>query len=271
MKKTLIGIFLLIFITVTGCGLIDSDNNDITKETPEVNEPDTDDENVNQEKEPKDEEPVEKESYLESTVEINSEGLKVVTNPSDISVLVNKDRNLPYDYEPEDLIDPEIPFVQGQDSPVRFMREEAGVALREMFAKAKEEGFIFYGRSGYRSYKIQKILFDSYVELSGEEAANKYSARAGQSEHQTGLAMDVTSEVVGNKLTEKFGETEDGKWIKENAHEFGFIVRYPKGKEDITGYQYEPWHLRYVGKKVATEIYELDITLEEYFRDYYNQ
>ncbi|MBS4534896.1 M15 family metallopeptidase [Clostridium sp. D2Q-14] len=262
MKKKPYNIFLLILFTsiivfICGCGINankgEPNDEDIEKEEP--NEP-IKDENL-------------KESYLESTVKINSEGLKVVTNPSDILVLANKERNLPPDYEPEDLINPDIPFVQGQDSPVRFMREEAGLALAKMFSEAEKEDIIYYGRSGYRSYQIQQTLFNNYVEAHGEEAANKFSARPGQSEHQTGLAMDITSESVNNQLTEKFGETEDGLWLKKNAHKFGFILRYPKGKENITGYQYEPWHFRYVGKKIAKEIYELDVTLEEYFRDYY--
>ncbi|MBS4538363.1 M15 family metallopeptidase [Clostridium sp. D2Q-11] len=270
MKKLLMMISILVFISISGCGIVDNDTNDI-EDTPKEEEPEEpNDKDDKDQANNEDKEPVEKEPYLESTIRTDSDGKNIVTNPSDIIVLVNKNRNLPSDYEPEDLISPGTPFRQGQDSPVRFMREEAGLALREMFAAGEEAGFIYYGRSGYRSYQIQQILFNNYAEAHGEEAANKFSARPGQSEHQTGLVMDITSEVANFDLTEEFGETEDGKWLQENAHRFGFILRYPKGKEDITGYQYEPWHYRYVGKEMAKEVYELDVTLEEYFKDYYN-
>jgi len=97
--------------------------------------------------------------------------------------------------------------------------------------------------------------------------AAKYVALPGQSEHQTGLAMDVTSESANWGLSNNFGETNEGKWLKDNCYKYGFILRYPEGKEDITGYNYEPWHIRYVGKKVSTYIYTNNITLEEFFSE----
>ena len=114
-----------------------------------------------------------------------------------------------------------------------------------MFDAAEKEDIILYARSGYRSYDTQVQLFKNYAANHGEEAANKYSARPGESEHQTGLVMDVTSESVNLQITSDFGETKEGKWVKENAHNYGFIIRYPEGKSDITGYVYEPWHLRF--------------------------
>lgn len=96
------------------------------------------------------------------------------------------------------------------------------------------------------------------------EAANQFSARAGESEHQTGLAMDISSKSVNFSLTQSFAQTREGKWLEENASEFGFIIRYPEGKEHITGYQFEPWHLRYVGKNPSLEIASRNITLEGY-------
>src|SRR5699024_2575641 len=104
-----------------------------------------------------------------------------------------------------------------------------------------------------------------YAERNGIEAANRYSAKPGQSEHQTGLVMDITSESVNFDLSEDFGKTPEGEWVANNAHLFGFIIRYPEGKEDITGYIYEPWHLRYLSPDVATAVFESELTYEEFF------
>jgi D-alanyl-D-alanine carboxypeptidase len=136
-----------------------------------------------------------------------------------------------------------------------------------MVDKAGQEGIVLKMTTAYRSYDFQKILFDSYVEKEGEEAANKYSAKPGQSEHQTGLSVDVSSPSVGYQLSNEYGETPEGKWLAGHAHEFGFIIRFPKGKEDITGYQYEPWHIRYVGRAAAEEIYKEGLTLEEFLQE----
>ena len=147
------------------------------------------------------------------------------------------------------------------------MRKPAADALEKLFAAAQKEDLNLFAQSGYRSYERQEELYTAYVERDGEEAANKYSAQPGQSEHQSGLAMDVTSPDVNFLLNEAFGETAEGKWIKEHCYEFGFIIRYPKGKETVTEYQFEQWHLRYVGEKAAKEIMEKEITLEEYLED----
>lgn len=182
---------------------------------------------------------------------------------SDLSILVNKGVELGPDDHPDDLVTVDVPTIL--DNPeVNQLREEASDALSKMFAKAKEDGFTLYARSGFRSYQTQEQLFASYVVRNGEEAANRYSARPGQSEHQTGLTMDVTAESVSFDLEEEFGNTDEGQWIEENAHKFGFIIRYPKDKEDITGYIYEPWHLRYLTVDLATAVYESGLTYEEF-------
>ena len=124
---------------------------------------------------------------------------------------------------------------------------------------AAEEGLNLWIGSGYRSYQDQEIIYNNYVAMDGVEMADTYSARPGYSEHQTGLVIDC------NTIDDAFGNTPESAWLAEHAHEYGFVIRYPKGKEDITGYQYEPWHIRYVGSKVATECYERGICLEEYF------
>ncbi|WP_188456032.1 D-alanyl-D-alanine carboxypeptidase family protein [Virgibacillus oceani] len=187
-----------------------------------------------------------------------------VSNPTDKLVLVNKQHELPDGFEPKDLVVPDVPFPFKEDLPKKYMRKEAAKALEKMFTATEKAGLELYAQSGYRSYNRQQVLFASYSEQHGEKEANKFSARPGESEHQTGLTMDVTSPDIKFQLNTDFGKTDEGKWIRENAHKFGFIIRYPKGKEAITEYQYEPWHLRYVGKEAAKVIYEQQITLEEY-------
>lgn len=188
----------------------------------------------------------------------------VVNNPADTLVLVNKSHALPSDYIPDNLVAPNVRFAFTQDLPKRYMRKEAANALEDLFVAGDKADVNLFAQSGYRSYNRQESIFASYVARDGEDAANKYSARPGESEHQTGLTMDVTSPDINFNINTNFADTEEGKWVKAHAHEFGFIIRYPKGKEDITKYQYEPWHLRYVGKEVAAVIHEKDITLEEY-------
>lgn len=189
-----------------------------------------------------------------------------IFNPSSTAVLVNKSYSLNEEDAPDDLVLVDVPTVL-ESVEIRQMRQVAADALKEMFSAAEEEGIILHARSGYRSYQTQVQLFNNYVENHGEEAANRYSARPGESEHQTGLAMDVTSESVNYQLTEAFGETEEGIWVKENAHDYGFIIRYPEGKEAITGYIFEPWHLRFLGKELATDVYESGLTYEEYLAE----
>lgn len=191
-------------------------------------------------------------------------GSEITGNPYEILVLVNKHHALPEDFIPEDLVIPEIRFPFTEDLPKKQMRKVAADAIEEMFAAADKEGLTLFGQSGYRSYDRQVAIFAANVEKNGEEAANTYSARPGESEHQSGLTMDVTNAEVGFDLVIAFGDTPEGKWLQEHAAEYGFIIRYPETKVDITEYQYEPWHIRYVGKKAATEIMEKGISLEEY-------
>ena len=178
-------------------------------------------------------------------------------------LLVNKTHPLAESYEPSDLI--VVQHQVGSHAAImRYMRKEAAEHLDAMCEAAAEEGHEIGIRTAYRPYSYQKGIFNDYVNRYGEEEANKFSARPGQSEHQTGLCADVTSPSVDYKLTTEYGEAPEGMWLAENAHRFGFIIRYPLGKEDITGYQYEPWHVRYVGEEHAAKIYEQGITLEEY-------
>ena len=134
-------------------------------------------------------------------------------------------------------------------------------AFNKMNADAKSLGLNLWIASGYRSYWTQNTLYNNYVAADGKEEADTYSARPGYSEHQTGLAFDL------NSVESSFANTDEGKWVKDNCYRYGLIIRYPKGKENITGYMYEPWHLRYVGVELATKLYNNGewITLEEYF------
>ena len=189
-----------------------------------------------------------------------------VENPYDVLALVNKEHALPSDYLPEDLVVPDVRFPFTEDVPKKQLRKVAATALENLFKSSEEAGLELFAQSGYRSYERQEAIFNNNIERHGEEHANTYSARPGESEHQTGLVMDVTNQAVNFELTTEFGETEEGIWLKDNAHKYGFIIRYPKDKEDITKYQYEPWHIRYVGKNLAKELHEKEITLEEFYQ-----
>lgn len=195
------------------------------------------------------------------------DGKKVIQNPDNILVLVNKQFSLPSSYEPENLVRPKVNFSFGsEDIEKSYMRKEAAKALEKMFSDAKKEANLdLFAVSGYRSFKRQQEVFNAQVASVGEKKAIQVVAFPGQSEHQTGLTMDISSQSADFLLEESFEKTAEGKWLRENAHRYGFIMRYPKGKEAITGYDYEPWHFRYVGKEAATIIYEEGWTLEEYF------
>lgn len=188
-----------------------------------------------------------------------------VEEPERIDVIVNKQRKLPEGYETPNLTVPDVPFSFEEFHPKKQMRKKAAVALEELFQAAEEDGLEPVAASGYRSYERQKAIYENSVAENGREYANRYSAKPGTSEHQTGLAMDVTSAEMGFGLDESFVNTEEGQWLKENAHRFGFVIRYPEGKSDITGYAYEPWHLRFVGKELAGKVHAENVTLEEYF------
>lgn len=194
----------------------------------------------------------------------NRTSSQVVSNPETIPVLVNKLNKLPEHYKPQDLIYPDIPFTFKEKIEKRKMRAAAAAAIEKLFAGADQDGVKLLGVSAYRSHEVQASLFNHYVKSDGYEAAKTYSAVPGTSEHETGLAIDVTGGDGKCAAEECFKGTAEAVWLQNHAAEYGFIIRYPKGKEAITGYQYEPWHLRYVGRKIAAEIMQSGITLEEY-------
>ena len=193
------------------------------------------------------------------------ENVITVSNGDSKLVLVNKNYALDSSYAPSDLVLPNVLALGHEQNKTIYLREEASQHLEQLFSAAEQEaGLIFLARSGYRSYETQVSLYQRYVDQNGQEAADRFSARAGHSEHQTGLAIDVTADSVNGQLTTEFGKTAEGIWLKDNAHRFGYIIRYLEGRESETGYQYEPWHIRYVGVEAATEIYQNNWILEQY-------
>ncbi|MBO4818511.1 MAG: M15 family metallopeptidase [Firmicutes bacterium] len=188
----------------------------------------------------------------------------------DMLVLVNKKYHVTQSYEPDDLVVVQR-WVQGVGDPsqgTNAMRREAAQALNTMLDAAAAQGYDMKLRTGYRSYSYQEMLFNSYARNYGESEANKYSARAGQSEHHTGLACDLGAASQGYELRDDFGESPEGKWIKDHCCEYGFILRYIDGTLDSvgqhTGYIYEAWHIRYVGVDAAKIITDNGWTFEEY-------
>lgn len=200
----------------------------------------------------------------DKTIEVGKNGVATVTNPESMLVLVNKKRELSSTYAPDDLVKPDVEFSFSGDSPKQKMRKTAASALEKLFAGAQKDGITLKAVSGYRSYATQKSIFSRNADLKGEEVANRTSARPGQSEHQTGLAMDVSSASANYELEPKFGDTKEGKWLAAHCAEYGFIIRFLNGEEDVTGYSYEPWHVRYVGKEAAKQIMKQGVTLEAY-------
>ena len=173
--------------------------------------------------------------------------------------LVNKEYMIGADYVPDDLVMPDVK----KSSSAVLMRKEAAQALEEMFAAAKEEKITLVAVSGYRSYQTQRAIYNRRRKAAGKAHVERFVAVPGASEHQLGLAMDVSrSKTAGLKAS--FGKTKEGIWLAENCYRFGFILRYRQEWEDVTGYGYEPWHIRYVGKEHALRIRELDVPLEEY-------
>jgi D-alanyl-D-alanine carboxypeptidase len=223
-----------------------------TPEVPVIEEPEPVKQDEEEEQEPK------------SSEAADPDSIPVIAEPESITVMVNKTIRLPIDYKPSDLVYPDVAFIFDEKVEKRMMRKEAAEALESMFSAAEEDGIMLAGVSGYRSGSTQKALFERYVRRDGEETASRYSARPGHSEHQTGLAMDVSGTTGKCAATDCFADTDEAAWLDEHAREFGYIIRYPEGKEEITGYKYEPWHLRYVGIELSQEIASQGITLEEY-------
>lgn len=200
-----------------------------------------------------------------ATVNVNSDkeqytDTKQTDTSKDMLMLVNKHNYLPKNYKPNDVVNIRNWYAYGENSA----REEVYDHFIDMFNDAKEKGLMLIINSGYRDYELQNDLYEDYKYEYGEDV-DKVAARPGYSEHQTGLCLDISNEYA---VMEEFETTDEFRWMQENAHKYGFILRYPKGKEIITGYDYESWHYRYVGVEVATKIKELNITFDEYYEYY---
>jgi len=180
--------------------------------------------------------------------------------------VVNKTRALPDGYVPPDLAVPNVRLRLGASNEQMKYSKSATADLIEMFNAAKTEGVTLVFGSGYRSEALQRQFYNGYVAQDGQAAADKLSARPGTSEHQTGLSFDATSASQQCHLETCFEDMPEGKWLKANAHKYGFMVRYVRGKEHITGYDYEPWHMRWIGKELSAEMHRTGVqTLEEFF------
>lgn len=185
-----------------------------------------------------------------------------------IWVVINKQRQIsPLRYKPENLVFPDFPRPKVQNPFGLQLRQEAALATEEMASAMAVEGVgTLILNSGFRTYKNQQGLYNRTRDTRGLAVAEKLSARPGHSEHQLGLAADFSAHGQGCAIMACFGNTEAGRWLAENAHKYGFILRYPKGYKSITGFQYEPWHFRYLGVELATEMKNKGIkTLEEFW------
>jgi len=188
------------------------------------------------------------------------------TDPSSLWVIVNKQHPLsPVSYAPNDLRYPNVPLRVTGATEMQ-MRTAAASALEQLFAGAKTAGYSLMVSTAYRGYEYQKGLYNGYVSSQGQAAADQESARPGYSEHQTGLAVDIRASDNQCSLDACFGTLPEGQWLDANAYRYGFILRYPADKTAVTGYEYEPWHFRYVGTALAAEMHTQHVeTLEEFF------
>jgi len=174
---------------------------------------------------------------------------------------VSKSHSLPRDYEPPDLVEiTGAPVIR----PGLRLRAVAHEALNRMASDARRQGLAIFVVSPYRSYEEQAAIFAAAARARGEAEANRFSARAGQSEHQLGTAIDFSTPSLQYGLVEAFAATPEGRWLQDNAHHYGFALSYPEGKEAVTGYAYEPWHFRYIGESAAADLRRRGITLVQY-------
>lgn len=197
--------------------------------------------------------------YIKGCANLNNKDIQTSGSVSPELLLVNEKHGLGKDYEPPNLTIPNIEFAGGVSLEEKHIAGVIAKPLEELVNTAKNEGIVLLGNSGYRSYKSQRETFDNRVKGEGKKLAAAYVAKPGFSEHQTGLCIDVT-----NKDRYFVNGTKEANWLAKNCYKFGFIIRYPAGKKSITGIEYEPWHIRYVGKNAAKYIYDNKITLEEY-------
>lgn len=189
------------------------------------------------------------------------ENIKIIGFPDDLLVLCNKYNQLPGDFKPKNLVPVDAGY-HVNDGKKYELDQKALEAFIEMADAAKEDGIDIKIISAYRSNDYQEYLYNKYKDRNGQEDADRYSARPGHSEHETGLAIDI------NDVSQAFENTDAFKWLSENAHLYGYILRYPKGMEHRTGYIYEPWHYRFVGQEHAKAIKDEGIIFDAYYAKY---
>lgn len=186
------------------------------------------------------------------------------TDTKTYTLLVNKEYPLSSKYIPY-MVEPNVEIYHKGINERRYLQPIAATALEEMFAAAETDGYHLVLRCGFRSYKLQKSIYSWNLKTYGYYEVTRYHALAGTSEHQTGLAVDLCCEATDYKNNYDILKTPEYAWLLENAHRYGWILRYPEDKIEITGYNFEPWHFRYVGIELATYLKEQDIVLEEYY------
>lgn len=205
----------------------------------------------------------EEDKYNLSKEEKESISEAVHNDKSGLFKLVNKDNPLSQDYIPQDLTVPGVRLQSDPGNEQMQLRKPAVKSLEELFADAQKNGLDLYLNSGFRGYQLQTYLYNRDLQQNGGKSSN-YVAKEGVSEHQLGLAVDITCKNVGFQLIEDFQNTAEGKWLMNNAYKYGFILRYGRDKEQVTGYKYEPWHYRYIGNREISRIcHEKNLTLEE--------
>lgn len=185
-----------------------------------------------------------------------------ILSQEDTLALIKNGFSVGSDYEPSDLRKVNVPY----ESEAGKLRDEAATALEKMYKDGLKEGYDIVIKSSYRSYEKQKAVYDEYFATHDADYATNLVAVPGSSERQCGLSVDLTSQGVMDGIYGTFGETPDYEWVKKNAYKYGFILRFPENASDKTGATNEPWHFRYVGKKVAKEIYDKDWVLEDYIQ-----
>lgn len=177
--------------------------------------------------------------------------------------LVNKDNILDENYKPDNIVIPDVEITKDRSNEQNFVRADIADDVEAFLEAAKEAGHEIFLSSGYRSYNLQSLFYNNDLQNNGGVETG-YVAAPGTSEHQLGLAIDLTSHSVNLELTDEFENTPEGQWALENAYKYGFILRYKADKEEITGYKYEPWHYRYIGNKDISKLcHDKNLTLEE--------
>lgn len=202
---------------------------------------------------------------IKSSEVVNLDFNLVTSRGEDLLVLINKKISLSQTFVPQGLVS-----LEGLVTayPGAQLKNEAASALKEMLETAKQEkGLDFVVVSAYRSYQDQVRVFSGWVASAGQKSAESFSAKPGHSQHQLGTAVDIGVSGMAN-FSEAFGNSAEGIWLAENSYKFGYCLSYPKGKEKITGYSYEPWHYRYIGKESAKKMLDSGLILEEYLQKY---